>query len=193
VRALASIAIRARDGGAPEALIDAAPAAWELSLSHRGGVGLCALAGRGAALGCDLERIEPRSDELVADFFTPAEQHLVSRVSGAARDRLVALIWSAKESTLKALGEGLRLDTRSVEIDPQPEREGSEWHRFGVRCTEDERSFTGWWQSNGTSVVTIAIAGESTPPIALIESEPGTSLTSYPLPDPSAPEAESAW
>jgi 4'-phosphopantetheinyl transferase len=190
---LASIAIRARDGGAPEALIDGAPAPWEISLSHRGGVGLCALAARGAALGCDVERIEPRSAELVTDFFTSAEQDLVRVVNGPERDRLVALIWSAKESTLKALGEGLRLDTRSVEIEPHAEETGNEWRSFGVCCIEDDRPFTGWWRSDGTSVVTIVVAGESEPPIALTESGCQTSSPRYWWPDSSAPAAKSAW
>jgi hypothetical protein len=38
------------------------------------------------------------------------------RAAGEARDRVVATIWSAKESALKALGVGLRMDPRRVEV-----------------------------------------------------------------------------
>lgn len=89
-----------------------------LSISHRAGVALAVVAREpGVRLGADLETVAPRDPALVADFFTPLEQELVARAAaGDARDRLVARIWSAKESVLKALGVGLRLDTRSIEI-----------------------------------------------------------------------------
>ena len=64
------------------------------------------------ALGCDLEVIEPRSEEFVADYFTTEEQKMVSQAPIADRSKLLALLWSAKESALKALREGLRFDTR---------------------------------------------------------------------------------
>ena len=69
-------------------------------------------------MGCDLEMIEPRSDAFVADYFTVEEQALVARASAADRSRLLALLWSAKESALKALRAGLRLDTRCVIVIP---------------------------------------------------------------------------
>ena len=72
----------------------------------------------GVEIGCDLEMVEPRSDAFVADYFTIEEQALVARASAEDRPRLLALLWSAKESALKALHEGLRLDTRSVIVNP---------------------------------------------------------------------------
>lgn len=48
----------------------------------------------------------------------------VVRERSICRDRLVARIWSAKEAVLEALGLGLRMDTRGIEIgdpiDPAP-------------------------------------------------------------------------
>ena len=72
----------------------------------------------GAELGCDLEIVEPRSDAFIADYFTAEEQALIERTSAADRSLLLALLWSAKESALKALRAGLRLDTRSVIVRP---------------------------------------------------------------------------
>ena len=67
-------------------------------------------------LGCDLEIVEPRSDAFVADYFTAEEQEVVRQACPADRFALIALIWSAKESALKALQSGLRIDTRSLSV-----------------------------------------------------------------------------
>ncbi len=77
---------------------------------------MCVVAPAGVSLGCDLEVIEPRSAAFVTDYFTRNEQALVERTSKEERPRLVTLLWSAKESALKALHVGLRLDTNSVEV-----------------------------------------------------------------------------
>ena len=67
-------------------------------------------------LGADLEVIEPRADSFVEDYFTPGEQQRVPSLPLSQQAWAVTLIWSAKEAALKALGKGLRLDTRSVEV-----------------------------------------------------------------------------
>jgi len=116
-QALTDIELRPASSGAPEVFFANKPAAVAVSLSHRAGSALCAVAPSGAALGCDLEIIEPRSDGFVADYFTPEEQALVSEALAPDRPPLLALLWSAKESALKALRTGLRLDTRCVTVE----------------------------------------------------------------------------
>ena len=118
VQALKKIEIRPAPSGAPEVFFDNQPAAVTISLSHRSGIAACAVAISGVEIGCDLEIVEPRSDAFVADYFTIEEQALVARASAADRDRILALLWSGKESALKALRAGLRLDTRSVIVIP---------------------------------------------------------------------------
>jgi 4'-phosphopantetheinyl transferase len=101
-----------------------------LSISHSHGHGLAALLpqpvtgqgvdaaakGRRPVLGCDLELIEPRELNFVHDFFTPGELAAVQALPpGPDRDTLITVIWSAKEAALKALREGLRLDTRQID------------------------------------------------------------------------------
>ena len=115
---LASIEIRPAPSGAPEVFSANNPGLVAISLSHRSGVAACAVALSGGALGCDLEAIEPRSDAFVADYFTTEEQALIVQAPEADRPRLLALFWSAKESALKALRAGLRLDTRCVSVCP---------------------------------------------------------------------------
>src|SRR5208282_5857999 len=87
---LKEIEIRPASSGAPEAFVGNEPAAVTISLSHRAGTAICAVAMSGMKLGCDLEVIEPRSDAFVADYFADDEQALVASASAADRPRLLA-------------------------------------------------------------------------------------------------------
>lgn len=144
---LATIEIRATPGGAPEAVIANSGVPLVISLSHSAGQAICAVSSSGVMLGCDLEVIEPRSEAFVADYFTPQEQSRVARAPSAERPEIITLLWSAKESALKALQQGLRLDTRSVIVSPiegAPDLDG--WSPLGVACV-DGRVFQGWWRT----------------------------------------------
>jgi len=163
-QALANIEIRPAPSGAPEAFVANAPAPVSISLSHRDGTALCAIASSRAGLevdlGCDLEIIEPRSEAFVADYFAPEEQALMARSSPADRPRISALLWSAKESALKALREGLRLDTRSVVASLFVDSFDSDscdlnrWNPLHIRCA-DGLVFRGWWQMTNSVVRTV--------------------------------------
>src|SRR5690349_15398104 len=76
-RPLATVEIRAAPSGAPEVFLGGHPAKLAISISHRAGRAVCAVAHCGAALGCDLELVEPRSSAFAADYFTATEQSLV--------------------------------------------------------------------------------------------------------------------
>ena len=115
---LAKIEVRPGPSGAPETFLGNKWAPVTISLSHRAGRAVCAVAPDRSALGCDLEVIEPHSDAFIADYFATEEQALVARAAPADRPWLVTLLWSAKESALKALRAGLRLDTRGVIVTP---------------------------------------------------------------------------
>ena len=123
LHSFANIEIGTAPSGAPEVFLFNKPAAAAISLSHSVGTAMCAISPFGASLGCDLEMIEVRSDAFVADYFTANEQALVEQASQEERSMLVTLLWSAKESALKALHVGLRLDTNCVDVrlaDPLP-------------------------------------------------------------------------
>jgi len=192
---LASIEIRPAPSGAPEVFFENKPAAATISISHRAGTAACAVTLSSGILGCDLELIEPRSGAFLADYFTTEEQSLVAGAPAGDRSRLLALLWSAKESTLKALCTGLRLDTRSVivgVIGGQPaESEDARWpvgdqdclvrstHLFeGWRPLQVRRSegvlFYGWWLLTDALVRTVV----GLPPL-----EPPILLTSAPCPN----------
>jgi 4'-phosphopantetheinyl transferase len=175
-RALADLEIRSAPSGAPEAFLANRPAGVAISLSHCAGTALCFLAPSGTALGCDLEMIEPRSDAFLADYFTPEEQELVARAPAADRPWLLAVLWSGKESALKALRMGLRLDTRGVivnlgEVMPssreaqespmvhgvftfQPKAKRKSWSPLQVRYAGNQ-VFHGWWRKLGSLVSTL--------------------------------------
>ena len=149
--AFADIEIRAAPSGAPTVYIRGQPAPVRISLSHRAGIACCAITLDAIALGCDLEVVEPRSSAFVSDYFTLEERDLIGRSGAAERARLVALLWSAKESALKALGVGLRADTRSVSV-AAPHESGC----LTLRCATEE--LYGWWQSSGELVRTLVCA-----------------------------------
>jgi len=130
---------------------------WALSLSDSMGLAVAAAVPMPARLGIDIEWVEPRSDAFITDFFTAAE----ARVARAARQRDLAanLIWSAKESALKALGTGLRADTRSIQVtfardSLLAEAPGADWARIRV-VTAEGKSLHGWWRMHLGAVLTV--------------------------------------
>ena len=157
LRSPAEIEIVAAASGAPEVFVCGEPAPVAISLSHRAGVAACAVAAAGVALGCDLEIVEPRSDAFATDYFTAQEQLLIAHASAAERWRTLALLWSAKESVLKALREGLRIDTRRVQVDLDatlPPTDGPVWRR--LHAYYGAQKFDGWWGQTGDLVRTMA-------------------------------------
>ncbi|HUO15260.1 MAG TPA: 4'-phosphopantetheinyl transferase superfamily protein [Verrucomicrobiae bacterium] len=174
---LRKIEIRAALSGWPQVFFCNRPLARSISLSHRAGVAACAVSMSSAELGCDLEMVEPRSEAFVADYFSIEEQALVASVSAVDRPRLLALLWSAKESTLKALRVGLRLDTRSVVVFPcAMSFDCNGWNELRVHYTSGrnagdlpvaDRLFHGWWHYADNMVRTLVAAPPPDPPIRL--------------------------
>lgn len=134
-----------------------------ISISHSHHFAFCLLAsGAQVNLGADLEKIEPRSQALVEDFFTPAEQEWVAAYRAGDRDLAVTLVWSAKEAMLKALRTGLGLDTRRVEVCrveglPPPGGDQDGWKELPVRETDRQpRHWAAWWRQRDGFVMTVA-------------------------------------
>lgn len=153
---LAAVELRPAPSGTPEVFLHGRPAPVWLSLSHSHAAGLCAIAPAGVWVGCDLEKVEPRSPAFLADYFTDEEQKLVAQTPAAFRDQVLTLLWSAKESALKALGCGLRMDTRSVNVVPAafPQTRAGEWHRVSAASAAG-RAFSGWWRESCGLVRTV--------------------------------------
>lgn len=165
VRSLRDIELRASSSGTPEVFLFNQRAAVNVSISHCAGKALCVVGLSGASLGCDLELVESRDRSFLTDYFTTNEQQMVERALADERPLLTTLLWSAKESALKALRVGLRLSTTSLELDPVDvaassaicwkSRNCANWsplliRRFGGGILR------GWWRCRNDMVRTVA-------------------------------------
>jgi len=119
----------------------------------------------GSALGADLEHVEPRSALLVDDFFTPEEAARVAAGPPAGRDRLITLLWSAKESALKARRTGLREDPRRVHVDALDVAEPGGWAALRIAIDGAASGLTGWWRDDAGFVLTIVGDAAGAPPV----------------------------
>jgi 4'-phosphopantetheinyl transferase len=180
--ALAAIEVGNAPDGCPYVLVDGAPLGQDVSITDRAGWAVCVL---GPAVGCDLELVEPRSPAFLRDFLTEAERRSVdAQPAGNERDATANLIWSAKESALKALRTGLRRDTRSVEVTVDPGFDtaigttttitSSGWGPLAVHGTEGVL-LPGWWRRDGRFLLTVVAATPGPPPGAI---EDATALAS---------------
>ena len=183
--ALSGIEVRPKHSGAPEVFLANEPAPVSISLSHRSGVAACAIAPPGTRLGFDLEVIEPRSQAFHEDYFTADERQLIANALPTDRDKAVNLFWSAKESALKALDVGLRLDTRRVSVSSmnglscaaetklqlgvgsldQTESTPGLWNPF--RVAFGDYIFQGWWQQTGVLLRTMVAAPACDQPVLM--------------------------
>jgi 4'-phosphopantetheinyl transferase len=161
---LADIEIHNMPDGAPFIVLPGQPGTPGcLTISHCEQAALCGfVSGQNLRIGADLEKIELRSRAFVEDYFTRVEHDLVESFPEELRISLVNLIWSAKESMLKALGVGLHWDTRQVEVwqvdglFPVHPNTG-EWQRMKLGdCQDTGRRWEGWWKSTGDFVLTLA-------------------------------------
>jgi 4'-phosphopantetheinyl transferase len=154
--------IAAAPDGAPEAHLDGRPAPASVSLSHRGERALAVVGEAGAALGCDLELVEPRSRAFVTDWLAPAEQALVAGSGAARRDLVANLLWTGKEAAAKVLREGLRLDVRGAVATPDGlDSTTTGWRPLTISWADGSGRIAGWWRSEPGWVM--AVAGEPPP------------------------------
>jgi 4'-phosphopantetheinyl transferase len=112
-----SVALRRSPAGKPEL----EGSSLRASLAHSGEVALVAVAS-GLEIGVDVERLRDGTEawSLVAHALTPAERTRLERVPAADRSRTFLWTWSRKEALLKAVGLGLALDPRLLELDAGP-------------------------------------------------------------------------
>ena len=142
---LSLIEIYAAADGAPEAFLHNEPAGTAISISHSNGRSFCCAGPAGRTLGCDIELVTPRDSAMIADFYTTEEIDQVQAAAPENKDLITNLIWSAKESMLKALREGLRRDTRDVMVTLESFNDTAEWNHWHGRCAQSSQIFQGHW------------------------------------------------
>jgi 4'-phosphopantetheinyl transferase len=177
------IEIRNDELGAPSAYHAGQPLPGCLSISHAEDWAAAAFSplevqSSGMRVGIDLETITPRSEGFIRDYFTQHEADLVSAAHAGSPTgtphaaQRATLIWSAKEALLKAMGIGLRLDTRRVEVIAIGDEEGEEpvgWKRLGLSSNQVSSPIDAYWRRIGRYVVTLVVLNDAATNIALIE------------------------
>ena len=159
--------IRAAADGAPETFVKGEAYPVSISISHSSGFSLCAVAAHELAIGCDLEAVEPRSLEFLADYLASDERKLLTRVAPADIPLFATVIWCAKESALKVVRQGLRRDTRSMVVRLNPTSPESGWKPLTIRCAESSIGYPGWWQPLGEFVLAVSADAATAKPVGL--------------------------
>jgi 4'-phosphopantetheinyl transferase len=97
----------------------ATKASLGFSYSHSAGRSIVAVNVRGN-IGVDLERVDTASARLdgLAHFFTTSEQKLLNAMEPPERRLAITRLWTAKESLLKATGEGIDDSLRRLDVSP---------------------------------------------------------------------------
>ena len=141
-----------------------------LSISHRAGQAFCAVTYQaGACLGADLELVEARDPIFLEDYLGPRERELALACQGGWRDFFITLAWSAKEAAFKALGTGLRMDTRKIQLVA-----GLECLATGSAISENwqEMELAGeglpgpaqaFWMKRGDFILSLVVLGDERP------------------------------
>jgi len=73
------------------------------------------------------------------------------------------LVWSAKESVMKALREGLRIPPKTVEVWPERGPADGAWRLFTARGPGQDE-WRGWWRAEAGFVLCAVASPASGPP-----------------------------
>ncbi|MBT8221233.1 MAG: 4'-phosphopantetheinyl transferase superfamily protein [Bacteroidia bacterium] len=164
---LNDISITNTKDGAPEAFCNDSLLPISISLSHSHSLGFCVVCDHPIQLGCDLELMESRSDLFINDYFNPTERAIIRKGSAQHPKLWATLLWSAKESTLKALKTGLKIDTRLINIQ-EVSNGNDHWNPFKAFSSEQEAGFYGFWKQDQRFVYTIVSNEEDVQLIAIV-------------------------
>lgn len=107
------------EAGRPFYRLDGKPGPFDLSIAHSGSLAVAAISRReGDRIGIDVEPVCERAESFENVAFSVREIGYLAAVARAGRPRAVTAAWIAKECLLKAVGTGLRLPLRSIEVLP---------------------------------------------------------------------------
>ena len=155
--ARARVEILAAPDGAPEAWLDGERSSVSVSLSHRAGWALAVVGRVPEVVGCDLERVEPRSGAFVREWLAPSEQRLLAAHAESDRAQVANLVWTAKEAAAKVRREGLRLDVRRASVAPAgADAADGAWRALRVDWADGSAPTAGWWRTADGWVMTVA-------------------------------------
>jgi 4'-phosphopantetheinyl transferase len=179
---LSEILIKKSETGAPFA---AHPIGRELSgslsISHKDALAASALVLESQArIGIDLERIESRMVEYFEAYLTSQELDTLETCRIGDQPLFLTLIWSAKESVLKAIGSRFQ-EPKDIEINVLLEEAKTDWAHYEILVSLDKKNpliefnWQGWWKVYKKYILTIALArqtdlsGESLGHVTLVQ------------------------
>jgi 4'-phosphopantetheinyl transferase len=164
---LARFEVRPTPKGAPQAFWEGERLPWSLSISHSGGRALVAVDPSANAVGCDIEGVERRSAAFLEECFTRAELDAIA--ASSSPEVAATLYWSAKESLLKALGEGLRRALPGLAVSAAGSSTlPSGWRALRIVELSDGRPFAGCWRRDGDFILTLVASTHAPEPVALV-------------------------
>jgi len=148
--------IRRSLAGWPQVL-DAAghPQPVKLSISHCGAWAVAAACrpeqGR---VGVDLEKVEPRSQAFIGDYFSPGE---IAIIQAGEPARSATLLWTIKEAVLKSLGVGLSEATTAVQVRELPMDRSADWQTATVSLRDHPAPQLWWRLVEGDHILSLAL------------------------------------
>ncbi len=143
---IAPRALRFTQNAYGKPMLDGLPSPPHFNLSHSGDWVLLAIDEHGP-IGVDVETIRPNMSQ-IDDFrsvLAPEEQHWLDRLPPGPRAQAFARTWVRKEAYIKAIGEGMSRDLKSIAIvdgadghasllyDENPAPAGCAWHLADVK------------------------------------------------------------
>lgn len=144
-----TLAIRKDERGKPYGMADGRIVAASLSHSFPFALGVASLLPH-VLVGADVERVRSFPRQTWEAFLTRAEKKYIREASGE-KELLRTLAWSLKESVLKALGTGLRLHPRHVDVSEVMARslEGTVCGSIWIRKKRVQATCQSWMAAAG--------------------------------------------
>jgi phosphopantetheinyl transferase len=113
----ANLMVERETSGLPYLVAKGERANGRISISHNAGWVAVCQTDSDLRIGIDLEEIKSRDPAFLLDYFSRSEREQIMNGGLHTLDFRTNLIWSAKESVLKAISTGLGTDPLKVEID----------------------------------------------------------------------------
>lgn len=159
---LSELSILKAKNGAPYALLKQRNLSGMLSLTHREQFAVAAWCPyAGIKIGVDLEEIEPKQDNFINDFFTMDEAAWVFALPVEQRAWSASLIWSAKETMLKALQTGLSMDTRQIAIGSFEATDKTGWQEIPILRSPSRMNCQAiFWRTLNSGLLTMAVLSD---------------------------------
>jgi len=144
---LDEIEIRAGENKAPFVFVNKLIQDQTITISHSNSLSFCAAAKYPLSIGCDLEKIEKRSDFFIRDYYTDFEKIGASNYSTHGLDECsyYSLCWSAKEALMKAIRTGLSTHPKKIEVKSLQKPKAS-WAKIQLNLLPQNEPYFGLWK-----------------------------------------------